>query len=55
MVSTNANNCHIYSFDLQVDLEPQGKIHLLVELKWHGKLSSLLTNNQSIILVKRNY
>lgn len=29
---------------LQVDLEPHGKIHVIVELKWHGKLSMRLIN-----------
>lgn len=26
----------VWIFSLQVDLEPQGKIHVIVELKWHG-------------------
>lgn len=43
MDSTIASILNLSSndFDLenfQVDLEPMGKIHVIVELKWHGKI-----------------
>lgn len=31
---------HKLPLSFQVDLEPQGKIHVIVELKWHGKFEN---------------
>lgn len=32
----------------QVDLEPQGKIHVIIELKWHGKSDDVTTVTDTI-------
>lgn len=34
------SNCFGFHCNFQVDLEPMGKIHVIVELKWHGKFFS---------------
>lgn len=33
---------NVFFLHLQVDLEPHGKVRIIVELKWHGMLTSCL-------------